>query len=317
MIGWFKRCTGGAALLAAALLGACGGGSSQYDAFVPQRIIVLGDELSTLTADGHRYGVNFASATVAFDCLQNIIWVQSLALRYSMYFPQCLPPAATTPSPNTNAHMLAVAGATSADTIVQADAYQASTGFTSSDLVTVLAGVNDVLAAYAQYPARDEAALTADMQAAGLALAARVNALTDTGARVLVATAPDVGLSPFAQAEKAAHTDTDRAALMSRLLTAFNTALRLALLNDGSKIGLLLGDDLSRSMTRVPSAYGIVNTTAAVCLATAPLPTCTSLTLVPDATAGQYLWADATRFSTTWQAQLGFQAGSRMDSNPF
>ena len=42
----------------------------------------------------------------------------------------------------------------------------------------------------------------------------QVNRLADTGAKVLLSTILDVGLTPFAIAERAAHADTDRAALL-------------------------------------------------------------------------------------------------------
>ena len=45
-----------------------------------------------------------------------------------------------------------------------------------------------------------------------------MNRLIDMGVRVIVATVPDLGLSPYAQAQKIQFTDTDRAELV-RILT--------------------------------------------------------------------------------------------------
>ena len=101
---------------------------------------------------------------------------------------------------------------------------------------------------------------------------------------------------------------------------AYNRAMRLALTNDGSKIGLLLLDDLMRSMVRVPAAYGLVNIDTAVCASNAPLPDCNSDTLItgdPTPTILNYLWADATRPTTVMHSSLGVQAVSRAANNPF
>ncbi len=305
------------ALLCGGLLAGCGGGTSQVERFVPERILVFGDDLSVLTADGKKYSTNFADDNNVIACGSSPIWVQTLASQYGMVFAECNPNAQANPK----ARMLAVVGGTSDTLATEVQGFLAGDGIRSTDMATVLVGMNDILQAYASYPIETEADLTIRMEAAGARVAEQVNALAAGGARVIVSTAPDMGLTPFALQENIDHGDT-RSRLLTRLTNAFNKSMRLNLTNDGSRIGLILMDDLVRAMVRVPAAYGIANTTKAVCSLTAPLPDCTSNTLlpadtVPTPTITSYLWADATRPASTAQGQLGVQAARRAAANPF
>ncbi|HEV8689855.1 MAG TPA: SGNH/GDSL hydrolase family protein, partial [Ideonella sp.] len=279
--------------LLAGLVAGCGGGTSQVDVFVPGRILVFGDELSLLTSDGRKFTTNFADENDIRHCDTGPIWVQTLAVHYGMVFAECNPDTVANPK----AKMLATEGATSDDLAAQIQALQAGDSIHSDDLATVLVGMNDVLQAYAAYPAESEAVLTSRVEAAAERVAGQVNALADAGARVLVSTIPDLGQTPFAKKESADKGDV-AAAVLTRLSVAYNRAMRLKLTNDGSKIGLLLLDDLMRSMVRVPAAYGLVNIDTAVCAEDAPLPDCTSNTLITadtTPTTSNYLWADDTR----------------------
>jgi outer membrane lipase/esterase len=309
------------AVLAGALLAACGGGT-QVERYVPTRIVVLGDETSVLNADHTKYTVNGAvSETDTLGCIANPIWVQVLASAYGLVFGQCNAAGA----PVTGV-MLASPNAKVADVIAQA----ASIGpLASSDLVTVLAGANDILEQYALFNTtvngvlQTETVLLAQMEARGTALALQVNALAAAGGKVLIGTAPDMGLTPFAIAQKAANTDTDRAALLSNLTARFNAKLRANIDNDGRRIGLLLVDELVQIVVKFPASYAYVNVTQAACLDTAPLPTCSNATLQPasgtTAAAGPFgwLWADALHLSPGGHGQLGNLAASRAAGNPF
>jgi outer membrane lipase/esterase len=306
----------GASVLVCGLLASCGG-STQVERFVPTRVIALGDETSVLNANGTRYGINaVVSATdPTLECRSNPIWVQVLASAYGFVFAQCNPTAAAVA-----AVTLAVPGAKVADIAAQAAQVGALTGF---ELVTVLAGANDILAQYARYPGVSEQQLSAELEGAGAALAAQVNVLANAGGKVLIATVPDLGLSPFAIAQKAANTDTDRAALLTRLTARLNAKLRANIINDGRRIGLLLADELIQTDVKFPSTYGYVNVTEAACLSTAVLPACTTATLQPAngtvlaAGSFSWLWADATHLSPGGHNQLGALAASRAAGNPF
>jgi len=58
-----------------------------------------------------------------------------------------------------------------------------------------------------------------------------------------------------------------------------------------------------------------VNVTAGAC--TVALPDCRTDTLLTDAVAAKYLWADATRMSSGGQTQLATLAVDRARRNPF
>jgi phospholipase/lecithinase/hemolysin len=299
------------AALAALALGASCGGGELIDPFVPSRIVTFGDETSALTAGGFNWGVNgINSTTLQFDCTINKNWVQYLASVYGIVFAECNPSGVTALATN---H--AVAGAKAADVTAQIDAHLATGTLGTGDLVTILAGQNDILEQYALYPATDEATITAELRARGEALAAQVNRLADLDTRVIVSTVPDVGLSPFAAAEVAAHTDTNRGALLSRLVAAFNGRLRANLVNDGRRIGLTLADEMTQAIFKFPTLYGFVNATDVVCT-TAP-PDCTTSTLITGGSGSAWLWSDVTHLSAGGQLRLGALAEARARNNPF
>lgn len=306
-----------ASLLAAAgLLAACGGGTSQYEAFVAQRLFAFGDETSTLTTtpagNGRKYSVNGLDADGNLDCRLEPIWVQSVASEYGFVFAECNPDSVVEPQ----ARMHAAAAATVADVATQVETAQLqSGGLRDKDLATVMAGANDILEIYARFPAEPEATLLAEARARGERLAQVVNRLVELGVKVIVSDLPDMGLTPFAAQEKALYTDTDRAALLTRLTTAFNEQLGVKVLLDGRYVGLVQAELQFRALSLFPASFGLVNVTVGVC--TVALPDCRSDTLLTDAVASQYLWADATRMSSGGQAQLAALAVDRARRNPF
>ena len=312
-------CRGLAALVGAAALASCGGGT-QLVRFAPARLIAFGDEASVIDdvnskANGRKYTVNAVkTGAVTLDCKANPIWIQVLATAYGIVFAQCNPDAVAAPAGIIRAAPLATVAAVTA----QIDA-QASAGFNADDLVTVLAGANDILAQYTQYPASSEAQITASVEQAGAALAAQVNRIGSLGGKVLISTVPDLGLTPYALAEKAAHTEIDRAALLTRLTKSFNAKLRLGLINDGRSTGLLFTDELVQAISKNPLAHGFSNVVAAVCdPVKAPLVTaCTSQTLVTAGSGETWLWADSLQFSPAGHRNLGALAAARARGNPF
>lgn len=298
------------AALAALMLSACGGGT-QVDLFQPKRVLAFGDELSYMTSTGGKYSTSLETDADGVNCLGQQLWIQYLASHYDMSYPQCK----ATDDNDPKGRIQSTVGATVDDFIAQTESFSAADSFGSSDMVTVMVGMHDVLAAYARYPAESETTLRTELRAKGKKLAQRINSLTNTGARVLVSTVHDIGLTPFALAEKAENSDVNRATLLSRMVEDFNTEMRLNLVNDGSKIGLLLADDLSRSMSKSPSAYGLTNVSKGVCAVA--LPNCTSKTLIDGGSTSAYLWADDLHPAAPLQLQLGFQAVARVGTNPF
>lgn len=302
---------GAAAGVAAAMIAACGGGTSQFEPFVPDRYVAFGDETSAIESDGRRYAINPLNEQGAISCASDPIWTQSIATRYAFVFEQCNPGGATT----FKATMRAAAGARVDDLQTQIDAQLAGAGFAGKTLATVLLGANDLFELYAAFPTQTEEQLVAEARARGERVAAQVNRLVQLGARVIVSTVPDLGLTPYALQQKAAHADTDRAALISRLTAAFNARLRVNILNDGRYVGLVLADEMVQTMVRVPAFFAINDATTAACVVA--LPDCTTQTLASPGAASSWLWADDRHLAYGGQLQLGVLALARANGNPF
>lgn len=299
-------------LVATALLASCGGGS-QVQTFTATRVIAFGDEFSVINADGSKYSVNavLAGSANQLDCGSNPIWIQSVAALYGLVFPQC--PGSTA---DATSRIYAANGATVADVATQIDEQLLNGGFVAGDLVTVLAGANDVVAQFQQYPAVGEDQLTANLTAAATALAAQVNRLAGYGAKVLIVTLPDMGLTPFAGDRSVGSTDGNPA-LLTRLSTKFNDALLANILNDGHKIGLVQLDEYLKAVDTATRLGGgsFNNTTLAACAVA--LPNCTTNTLTADAVNSVWLWADGRHLSASGQASLASLAATRARNNPF
>ena len=314
---------------ALALLASCGGGDL-VTAFAPRRIVAFGDETSALTtagqvdpvtqqaydATGKNWGVNAVDSTSgALVCQNDPNWVQYLAQSWGLPFPQCNPNGGSAPSIDHAAN-----GATVDGVSAQIDAHLAADTLSDKDLVTLLVGANDILAQYALYDGSNEAALSVALEERGSALAGLVHRLVAAGGKVIVLTVPDLGVTPFALTEKAAHTDTDRAALLTRLTDRFNAKLRVGLVNDsGRDVGLVLGDQVIQFYAKFPAAGGFVDVIDPLC--TQAPPNCTTATLdtTKSVTPGAFswLWATPTLLSAGGQRQLGIAADSRSRNNPF
>lgn len=306
-----RACARGLALAGLALLAACGGGTSQVEIFQPLRYFAFGDEDSTLETNGRKWGVNALDESGRLACNAQPIWVQQVAGAYGFVFAECNPGFVT----DTNARMLARAGAKAADVTAQVEAQVAAGGFRDRDLATVLIGANDILELYSQYPARSRETLLADARERGRRVAAVVNRLVGLGVKVVVSTVPDMGLTPFARREKANFTDIDRAAFLSQLTAAFNEQLGVNVVLDGRFVGLVQGDLQFQAIDRFPAGFGFANRSEGIC--TVALPQCTTATLVTGADPATWLWADDTRIAPGGHAQLAQLAVDRAQRNPF
>lgn len=348
-----RRSAAGLTILAVLGLSACGSGS-RVDDFHPERIVVFGDELSLVangTASsepaGSKYTINTLPdpATGAVDCGSNPMWTQILGAQFGFSMPGCGGGSAG------NAVMLAAYGATVNAVVTQVNGYTGT--MDSKTLVTVMGGLHDVLATYKLYKAgsktRDEA-LSA-VGDAGRTLGNLVNSVARNGAggRVVYATMPDLGLSPYAIAE-------GQQSLLAELSAKFNEQLRLTVVNDGRYVGLVATDATVQAMVSAyaiygtKNSYGLTNVTEQACqlttaqfdgsadgdmagvyssqfkpyVATSPVDPravigCSTLTLVSGASgsATSYLWADDIHPSPNWQRQVGSAAVTRAANNPF
>ncbi|MDE2397594.1 MAG: esterase [Burkholderiales bacterium] len=310
-----------AAVAAVAALASCGGGSTQYRTFVPNRLFVFGDETSYLSPTGLKYGINGytsvlnpdGTTTTALNCGVLPNWVQTLASLWGFGFAQCNPNPLVQPQ----AYMLAQPGALSSDIQGQIDTQIANGGLGAGDLATVLAGANDIIADYKQYPLMSEAAIDADLGARARALGAQVDRLLQLGVKVILVTVPDMGRTPYAYNETALNQDVNRSILLTRLTGAFNDQLGVSITVDGSQVGLVQADQRTDLMADSPGGYGLANVTQGACLANAAPPACNTTTLVSGASASTWMWADDLNPSAAWQAQIGALAVARIHSNPF
>lgn len=296
-----------------AVLASCGGSGQQVEPFAPTRVLVFGDEQSLLQADGKKYAINGLNTSGALDCAVFPVWTQSLAASFGMVFPGCRGDVA-----EPQGHMYATVNAKVADVAVQIDGHLGGDRFSRTDLVTVFAGLHDILDLYAQFPGRSRDDLIRDASAAGTALAAQINRIARADGRILYVTLQDMGRTPFALAERIANPgDIDRATLLTDLTKSFNDSLKFSVFNDGRLIGQVSEDELSVVVTNNPVGSGYINATDAACLDTVALLDCTALTLVTGATGINFYWADKTRLSAGAQANLAQAAQVRARGNPF
>lgn len=322
-----RRVVGAGLLAATVLLASCGGGD-QVSTFRASRVIAFGDEMSLLVdvnndANGRKYTVNSTVSTTdpTLECSFNRLWIQIVANHYNLVFPECNhgTNAVTAPSSRIRAGV----GARADDLSTQIDAQLAESSFRDGDLATVMIGQNDILALYAQFPGASESQLSGAAEQAGAAVGEQVNRLADAGVKVLLSTIPDTGVTPFAAKEKAAHTDTDRAALLTRLSNRFNGRLRATIDNDGRRIGLILLDELVSAIGKFRGLNGFNNANTGACDLTRSTLTppssldCSNLTLIPGASANSFLWADDFNLSAGGQNSFGQLATQRAETNPF
>jgi len=316
-----------AAAALAAALASCGGGQ-QVVTYVPQRIIAFGDETSVIVDsgdhNGRKYTINYqVDAVTAIDCKSNPLWIQVLGFHYNIVFPQC-----NRDNVVAKGLILAAVGATAGDVKTQLDQFLGGGGtLAATDLVTVLAGANDIKAANDQVEASalTEDQATAIVEQAGSDLAVQVNRLATLGAKVLISTTPDVGLSPYAVSSVDTPVVTGRADRLSRLSSRFNSKLRIGLINDGRMIGLVLNDELISGYTKALGTF--VDVWNPACLGTVAITDCTSLTLRDytgvthsggiAANQTQWLWADNLHLAPTAQGAMGSAAVGRAVGNPF
>jgi outer membrane lipase/esterase len=296
-----------------ALLASCGGSGQQVEPFVPTRVLVFGDEQSLVEADGRKYSINILDENLALSCAAGPVWTQSLAANFGIVFPGC---PGTVAQPQ--GRMYATVNAKVADVAVQISSHLGGDNFSRTDLVTVFAGLHDILELYAQFPGRSRNDLLQDAGAAGTALAQQINRIARADGRVIFVTLQDMGRTPFALAQRIANPgDIDRVALLSDMTKSFNDKLKDVVINDGRLIGRVDEDQLSQVITSNPGTSGFANTTDAACLSTVALANCTNVTLVPNATVTSFYWADPTHLSTGAQASLGQAAQVRARGNPF
>jgi outer membrane lipase/esterase len=310
----FKRGLALAAMSAAALIAGCGGGgTSQIEPFAPKRIIAFGDETGVILQSGKKYTINALNATTnQLECSSNPVWTQSLASVFGFVYPECNADFIALPQ----GIMYAFAGAKVADVRDKIDYHMSTDGFGPKDLVAILVGVNDILELYKQFPAVGKDSLIAEAKARGKLLAQQANRIANANGRVVISTIYDIGLTPYGVNEQLQQTDIDRGLFMAELTAAFNTEMRLNLLNDGRLIGLVLTDERIQLAAKYPSLYGYTNVTDSACRSDIGAQDCTTASLKSDVTE-TWLWASDLWLGPTAQQRIGQMALTRAKGNPF
>ena len=282
---------------------------------MPARILVFGDESSRLEgAQGLKYSINGISPATRPDRLhgRSRSGRRRSPTRYGLVFANCNPNA----SFDTDAIDNTTVNGTVADVVQKVAAFQAGDTFNGNDLVTIWVGMNDILNDYQANASRRRDRAAGGHEASRARRSPASSTRSPTPARkVLMLTVPDMSYSPFGYTE-AQRGDFDRAKLLSDMSTQFNLGLRSNILNDGSKIGLVLVDDLVRNAVRSPGSFGLI----ALANQTLRLPRHRAAAHLHEQHAAQrpvdgpagarpaFMWADATHLGSTLQAQIGSQA---------
>lgn len=328
-LGWL------AAAAAAAALAACGGGGSgdQTPRVKYGKLVSFGDSLSDVGSyavgvvaaqGGGKYNINGAAgknwtellatqAGVAAPCAAQTGLQSAAALGGPVAVVNhtgCYGYAqggarVTNPIGPANAALLALGDASGAlgqltDPVVnQITRHLAASGgsFAADDLVTVMAGGNDLFMDLATI-ADPTAAVTA-MGQAGAELAGYIKAmvLAKGAQRVVVVNLPDVSQTPFGLGLVAAQ-GAAAGQLVQTMVTTFNQQLASGLAGQ-DKVVLVDAYTVGRDQTANPAQYGLTNVTTPACDLTGllkALPTslvCTAATLIAGQTIDtHYEYAD-------------------------
>lgn len=269
-----------------------------------------------------------SSAVVAYqyvyDCTENRLWIQILANNYGLGFASG--DSACPGDTRGGAVSHAQANAKVADVAAQVAAHRGE--LDSNTLVTMLAGRNDIFDELSKVVngTVSEASAKANMKARGAALAAVVNDIIKTGARVILVNLPDQGYTPYGRS-------LGKSALLFDLTESFNQGLTGTdgIVNDGRKIALVRFDNyFKRIKDDIRNDGQFVNITDSVCsfglgldvAATVITDTgmgyglyCNTETLKAGVNELQYFWSDAINLSPGAHFRLGSLAYNQARDN--
>ena len=291
LVAFSRRCiaqtVAGLSLGIGLLLSGCGSGST-FEPLVPARIISFGDGLSDLGQTGRKFTVNDSSVN---------IWVEKVATNYG-----------STITASVSGGLGFARGGSRIDTGAnsiadQITAFLAANVIGASDLLIIDAGVSE-LAGLAAANATDQA-FSAAADAAGKALVAQVQRLTNAGAKhVVVANAPNLGKSPLANTAPA------RVAGYTAATRAFNDGMKIGLASFSANVLLVDNEAYVNSLHVTPATLGTGgNATAAAC--TGVVTACTgTANVVSNYTV--YLYADDRHLAPTAHRLLGDHAYNKI-----
>lgn len=293
-----------AALVASAvLLGACGGGTTTVEPFVPSRAIALGDGVADVgQAGGAVYSVNDGS---------NTTWVQEVAFNYGLGLKAQAAGGQGWARGNARIALKpdAVGSSTNLTLNEQFDAFLAGNSLATGDIIMLSGGTSDLLvqAGSVQAGTISSAQGVANAQAAGRALGELARRIAATGGKHVVVTGLyDLGRSPYA-------VSAGLGAFLSAATGAFNEALLINMVDLGANVLYVDAPYQYNLLLNQPSNYGYVNATTAACTTPTAL-TCTASTIAAGIDYNTYLFADDRYLTPSAQRSFGSSAYNRMKS---
>lgn len=325
--------------LAAVTLASCGGGT-QAKKFVPESLVVFGDEFSLVKPNGATYGINlpitFNSAS-RYSCNDFPNWV----LYFSAYtlidfkFPTECPDwlgagsksavmLANDPGDvrvdNDTSVALAVTNA-GVDAVL--NTINGNLGILNDrTMVTVSVGRADVVQAYRQFLASPTSltALEANLKELGKRFSRGLVPIANRGARIMLLLQPGLGDSPLAKSDSV-NLVRNKAALKA-LSKSLNQGIELGASIagiTGQQLSLVRLDDVMDVVVANYASYLLNNIDAAACVsAQSSAPLCLSTdTLAASDASTTYLWADATHVGPAIQGTFSTYVISASQRNPF
>lgn len=306
---WMRRTALVAACASAALLAACGS-SSIESALKPEQLITFGDGYSFVREQ--RYTVN--NGTVNNWTLQLLDHYQKngSATGGLVSFAEGNTRIAQHPD--------AAGNATTPTITEQVDRFLAMGTPKPNDLLLLNGGISDLIVGMAAVRAGTQTPdqFVANARLNGQALAAQVRRLVAAGASHIAVTGTyDLGKTPWAKS-------IGQEALLSQASSRFNESLLVAI-NDLSQHVLYVDAAYYVNLYESsPSSFSFNNATTPVCTSVdagngigigqgqVNSALCTSATLLPDADADRYVFADAVYLTPSAHRQLGTYAYDKL-----
>jgi phospholipase/lecithinase/hemolysin len=160
--------------------------------------------------------------------------------------------------------------------------------------------------------------LIANARQAGQDLAAQAKRVEASGAtHIVLVGAYDLSKTPWG-------ISTNQQGVLTSATTAFNTGLLVDLVNEGNNMLYVDAALLFNLMAGTPTAYGMQDSTTAVCTSIDPGPgigigtgqvnsaLCTPSTILSGANYSYYMWADGVYPTPTAHSQLASYAFTRV-----
>jgi len=308
---WMRRSFLAVACASAALLAACGSSTTE-SAFTPTRLVTFGDATADVGQQGALYTVNNGS-------------INNWTLQIASFYGLGLKPvsAGGLGYAQGNARVLATpdaAGGSAPTLAQQIDSFTASQQFGDGDLVMLSIGVSDIVAGMMAVRAgtQSEDQFVAAATQAGKDLAAQVHRLTQAGARHILLTGTyDLSRTPWGK-------EIQQESLLSRASTSFNNALLVSITDLAENVLYVDAAYYINVFEGSSGGYGFDHNDTPVCTsvdAGAGIGTgagevnsllCNANTLVADADADRYLFADKVYITPNAQRQLGNYAYDRL-----